>query len=97
MLRHVALFRLKPDVPADTPQRLSEALAKLPAAIPQLVAYAHGADLGLREGNYDFGVVADLANAQDFDTYVAHPAHQAFLKDVLTPVLAERVSIQIEL
>ena len=97
MIRHVALFRLTQDAPADTRERLEEALFQLAQTIDAIAQYDFGADLGLREGNFDFGVVADFENSGDFKIYAEHPNHQAFIQEVLTPVLAERVSIQFEL
>lgn len=97
MLRHIALFRLKQDAPPGATQSLEEGLFLLAQTIKQIARYDYGADLGLREGNYHFAVVADFENAADFATYVDHPDHQAFLKDRLTPVLEERVSLQFEL
>ncbi len=97
MIRHVALFRLKEDAPAGTRQALEEGLSLIAQTISEISNYEYGGDLGLREGNFDFGVVADFENAESFETYVNHPEHQAFLKKRLMPVLAERVSVQIEI
>jgi len=97
MVRHVAMFTFKKDAPADTAARLEEGLFLLAQTITEIAAYTYGADLGLREGNYDFAVVADFQNADDFKTYAAHPDHLAFIKDRVTPVIAERVAIQFDL
>ena len=97
MIRHVALFTLKADAPEGTIRSLEEGLAEVERLVDVLSAYSYGPDLGLREGCYDFGVVADFASADDFQTYVDHPAHQDFIRARLTPVLRERVSIQFEL
>ena len=96
MIRHVALFRLKPDAPEDAAKHLEEGLFLIAQTIREIAAYTYGPDLGLREGNYDFAVVADFENESDFRAYVDHPDHQAFIRDRLTPVVAERVSIQFE-
>ena len=97
MIRHIALFRLKENAPPTAPQDLREGLNRVAQAVPDIAAYRYGADLGLREGNFDFGVVADFVDAASFEAYVNHPEHQAFLKERLTPVLADRVSLQFEL
>lgn len=97
MLRHIALFKLRTDAPAGSIQSLEEGLFLIAQTIKEIASYDYGADLGLREGNFDFAVVADFTTAEDFERYVQHPDHQAFLKDRLTPILAERVSIQFEL
>ncbi len=97
MVRHVVLFRLKEDAPEGTLHSLTKALARLPECISEISAYSYGRDLGLREGNFDFGVVAEFENAEAFAAYVDHPDHQSFVQDLLTPVMAERVALQFEL
>ncbi len=97
MLRHIAMFRLKDDAPEGTLERLSEGLSRLSRSISGISTYRYGRDLGLREGNFDFAVVADFENAETFASYVKHPDHQAFIQDQLTPVVAERVALQFEL
>jgi hypothetical protein len=96
MIRHIALFRLNEDAPGDARHSLEEGLFQLAQTIPEISSYDFGGDLGLREGNFDFGVVADFENESDFKAYVNHPNHQAFIKDRLTPVVADRVSLQFE-
>ncbi len=97
MLRHIAMFRLKDDAPEGSLERLSEGLARLAESISEISSYSYGKDLGLREGNYDFAVVADFDDAEAFMGYVNHPAHLAFIQDQLTPVVAARVALQFEL
>jgi len=97
MIRHIALFKLKEDAPASASKSLEEGLFLLAQTIPQISSYEYGADLGLRQGNFDFAVVADFEDAEAFEAYVQHPDHQEFLKARLTPVLADRVSVQFEL
>ena len=97
MIRHVALFTLREDAPAGTTRSLEEGLAEVEASIEEISAYSYGADLGLRSGSYDFGVVADFTDVDDFRRYVDHPVHQGFIRERLTPVLKDRVSIQFEL
>ncbi len=96
MLRHVVLFRLNEDAPDGTVQSLQDSLSRLAQSIPDISSYCFGADLGLRDGNFDLAVVADFADRQAFKRYVDHPDHQAFIADQLQPVLAERVALQFE-
>ena len=97
MIRHIAMFTFKPDAPATTAQSLEEGLFSLAQTITEIAAYTYGADLGLRDGNYDFAVVADFENDEDFNTYANHPDHQAFIQDRVAPILEKRVSVQFEI
>ena len=61
MLRHVALFRWKPEATAADVSRVEAALHQLPSKIPCIQAYRFGRDLGVQDGNADFALVADFA------------------------------------
>ena len=97
MIRHIAMLTLKPDAPDTAVQSLEEGLSLLGQTITEIAAYTYGSDLGLRDGNYDFAVVADFENDEDFKIYADHPAHQAFIHDRVAPILKKRVSVQFEI
>ncbi len=97
MIRHIAMFTLKPDAPDTAVQSLEEGLSLLAQTINEIAAYTYGSDLGLRDGNYDFAVVADFQNDEDFKIYADHPDHQAFIQDRVAPILEKRVSVQFEI
>ena len=56
-----------------------------------------GPDLGINDTNWDFVVVADFANADDYTTYRDHPSHRAFIAEEIAPRLAERASVQYDI
>ncbi|TQM36991.1 Dabb family protein [Pseudonocardia cypriaca] len=94
MISHLAVFRWHDDVdPADV-ERLCAALATLPAQIPELASYRFGPDLGLRAGNADFGVLAQLPDAAAVATYLDHPAHQDVVRTFTSVMVAQRATVQ---
>jgi len=94
MLRHVVMFRFREEAPADARESIEAGLARLPGRIPEIESYRFGADLGLREGNFDYCLVADFTDAAAFARYAEHPEHRRFVEERLAPVVAERVSVQ---
>lgn len=96
MLRHVALFRWTADTTADDVTAIAEGLAGLPSAIPGIRDFRFGPDAGINAKTADFAVVADFDSADDYIVYRDHPAHRAFITDLIEPHLAERTSIQYE-
>ena len=94
MIRHVAMFRWKDGVSADHAEHTAAALRALPAAIPQLVSYHVGPDLGINKGNFDFCVVAEVHSYEAFEAYRDHPQHQAVLQEYITPHVEQRVAVQ---
>jgi hypothetical protein len=96
VFRHVVVFRWRPEVSADAIAEISDALAALPSAIPQIVDFRFGPDAGLAATNFDFAVVADFTSADGFTTYRDHPSHRAVVDRLLVPSAAERVAVQYE-
>jgi len=97
MIRHVVMFRFKEEAGEAERRSVSEGLSALPDSIPEIVRYDHGSDLELREGNFDYVLVAEFADAQAFERYVGHPEHQRFVRERLTPAASERVAVQYSL
>ena len=96
MLRHVALFRLKPETTAEQVDAAMDALSTLPDQIDVLRKFRYGRDAGITEGTWDFAVIAVLDNANDYIVYRDDPAHVEVLRDYLAPLISEAARIQFE-
>ncbi len=96
MLRHVVLFRWKEGTTADQIQAITTGLRGLPAVIPEIAGYQCGPDLGVVEGNFEYGIVADFANEADWLVYRQHPVHLAVIAERITDHVAERAAVQYE-
>ena len=96
MLRHVALFRVKPEATNEQIVAAMGALSTLPDQIDVLRKFRYGPDAGITEGTWDFAVVAVLDNADDYISYRDHPTHVAVLRDYVTPIISEAARIQFE-
>ena len=94
MVRHIALFRWKPEATSEDVSNLEAALRQLPAKIPCIQAYRFGRDLGVQDGNADFGLVADFVDEQGLRTYANHPEHLEVIKKLIRPITAQREAIQ---
>ncbi len=94
MLRHVALFRWKPEATAEDVSKIEAALRQLPAKIPSILSYRFGRDLGVQDGNADFALVADFTDEAGLVTYANHPDHQIVLQNLIRPITAQREAIQ---
>lgn len=90
MLIHCVSVKFKD---AATPAQVAAfdaALAALPDQIDVIRRTRHGRDLGETPANADYALVSEFADAEAFNAYRAHPAHQALVRDHLIP-LAESV------
>jgi hypothetical protein len=96
MFRHVVLFRWTEDATDEQRATLVKRLNELPGRIPEIRAYAIGADAGINPGNYDFAVAADFADRDGYVVYRDHPAHRAVVEECVRPILADRAAVQYE-
>jgi hypothetical protein len=95
MLRHVVLMKLREDA---TPLQRAEVVRRLAAMkdeIPELKELTVGP--AAFPGGYEIGLIADVEDAEAFARYVPHPVHQAVIDDLLTPLMTDVATIQIDL
>ena len=94
MFRHVVMFRFAEDVDAEHVAEVTAGLDELPERIPEIRSYVHGSDLGVSDGAFDYGVVADFDSEADFLTYRHHPDHVAFIERCIDGKVIERAALQ---
>ncbi len=76
MIRHTVVFRFAEGTPAERVQAIREALMGLPGRVPEVRGFSCGGDLGLREGNADFAIVAEFDDEDGWRAYQDDPEHQ---------------------
>ena len=94
MLHHVVTFHLKPDAPADQVERIRAAVYALGATLPEVLFVSVGRDLGLREGNASFAIVAQFEDVEGFAVYADHPEHVRIIKELIGPHIESRHPVQ---
>ena len=97
MIRHVSLLTFADGTTDAQIRAIGDALRALPAAIPELRAYAFGRDLAIDTGNATFAVVADVADVADYLAYRDHPEHRRVIAEVIGPVVVARTAVQYEI
>lgn len=94
MLRHVVLLKWTDGATPEQVNSIIDGLGRLPGRIPELRSYTLGQDLGLREGNFDLAIVAEFDDEAGWRAYAGHPDHVAVIERQITPILADRASVQ---
>jgi hypothetical protein len=94
MITHVVIFSWRPECVAAQIEQFQTALSRLAAELRELVTLIHGPDLGYRNGNGDYGLVATFADREAWSAYQAHPEHKAFVQNFVLPIEASRLTIQ---
>jgi hypothetical protein len=94
MIRNVVMVKLRDD---HDPERVAELRAGFAALnCPGTVSYTVGPDLGLREGNWSFAIVADFADVESYSGYDADEEHNR-LRGELAPHVETIARAQFEL
>jgi Stress responsive A/B Barrel Domain len=96
MIRHVVLFTWTQDMTGELEQQFAAELTALAARLG-VPSYQAGPDVGLVEGNFDFAVVADFADAESYRAYRDHPEHQDIIGRISRPNTKSRASVQYEI
>ena len=94
MIRNVVLAKLKDGYDAAELAQIQQGLRELNC--PGTVAYSVGSDAGLREGNWDFVIVADFTDVDAYRGYDADAEHNA-LRARLAPMVDQIARAQMDL
>jgi hypothetical protein len=94
---HMAVFEWFEGVTEDQVEALCADLATMPERIEGVRSYRFGRDLGLRDANFDFGVVAELDGPEDVDRYLDHPLHLELVANHIVHMVATRRAVQISI
>ncbi|MGY2489206.1 Dabb family protein [Cupriavidus sp. CP313] len=84
MLRHIVLFRRKPEVKQelDTETALAARMAALGAQIPAISAWTFRKNEMDRPICWDYVLESEVADAEALNAYLFHPLHQALVTDL---------------
>lgn len=96
MIRHVVMFKLKPDVSKTQRDEWLEMSRRVHGQIDLVRAYSIGEDLLHLPRSYDVAVVADFDSLDDVRAYADDPAHLSAVE--LSRSLSEHIaSVDFEL
>ena len=94
MINHVVLLNWYPGVGTEIISKVTRGFEDLAKHISEIKHYSFGPNLAYEGANFEYALVAQFADKQAFDTYTVHPLHQAFMKNVTSPIVASYASVQ---
>ena len=94
MIRNIVLVKLKAGQDPAVVAKAQQAFLDLNC--PGTLSYVIGDDLGLREGNWSFAIVADFTDAQAYRAYDQDPAHN-HARAGLIPLTEQIARVQFEM
>ena len=75
MIRHIVLFRFKPEVSETDRQDFLAMLNALPTKISEIVEFQAGFDVVRAPRSFDLGLVSSYKNLDDLAVYAKHEHH----------------------
>jgi quinol monooxygenase YgiN len=94
MIRNIVMAELVPDY--DTAELDAVASGFRAMQLQGCLSYTLGVDLGLREGNWTFGIVADFVDAEAYRAYDVDAEHNR-LRAQLKPLVKQIARLQFEI
>jgi hypothetical protein len=93
MIRNVVMVKLRADADRDELAAIQAGLQAMD--LPGTLSYTLGDDLGLREGNWSFAIVADFADEEMYREYDLDAGHND-LRARLAPLTEQVSRVQFE-
>jgi hypothetical protein len=97
MIRHCVLFRWLPDTTDEQVDEIATLLLDYVGTLEGVASYRLGRDIGVTDGTFDFAIVGDFESRDAYVTYRDSPRHIEISKGIVTPLLADRASVQFEI
>jgi hypothetical protein len=82
MIKHIVLFKFKPEAAEADIVDLEKSLNALPGLISDIISFSCGRDVLRTERSYDLALVSDFADLDALNRYQIHPDHQAVVAKV---------------
>jgi quinol monooxygenase YgiN len=97
MLKHIVMWKLKGDAAAkqENLQKVKAALESCRDAVPGMLTYEIGIDIGTDSGPWDIALYSEFADRAALDAYQRHPKHLA-IKPIIGPLRDNRAVVDYE-
>ncbi|MEU6646727.1 Dabb family protein [Saccharomonospora sp. NPDC046836] len=90
---HIVSFTWNDNATAQQIDEIEQSLRNYARRAPGILSFHCGRDIGLVDGNVDFGVAASFPDETAFKAYREHPDHQEIVRAII-PLLARSSGLQ---
>jgi hypothetical protein len=97
MIRHVALFAVRPDLPAAEEAALFDELRALPGRHPQMQRFGVGENRSGRDRSFTHVMSAEFESFALLDAYLEGAHHERFVKTRFLPSVTARAIASYEI
>ncbi len=75
MIKHIVMFKLKPEAPANTANKIKALLDALPAQISEILSFEVGINEKQSDRACDLVLVSEFESFESLTAYAMHPKH----------------------
>ena len=95
-IKHMVLFRFRPDLDPDLRRTVLDRLADLPNHYPAMRRFGLGENASERDHSFTHAMTMEFASFDELRTYLNSERHQALVRDWFTPSIAARAIASFE-
>lgn len=96
MIRHILLFTVRNDVPADAAALMVRELGEFPGRFPQIAGFEIGSNVSNRDDAFEYGVTMTFPSPSDLAAYLESEEHETFVRERFRPLVARRAIVSFE-
>ena len=96
MIRHIVMWKFKPETPEAERLEMKRQLEALMGVVPTLQHIEVGLDISGKEAAMDMVLCSEFNTAEDLAAYAGHPAHVKVV-DFIKRLVCERAVVDCEI
>jgi heme-degrading monooxygenase HmoA len=96
MIKHMVLFRFRPEVPAQTRDTLLREYVGFPQIHPTMRNFTLGRNISQRDQSYEYAFTVEFDSEADLKDYLNSREHEAHVIERFRPLIEARAIVSYE-
>ncbi len=93
MIRHMLLFRLKPEVSSEAQEMLFAKLRELPSSFPAMRDFELGRNMSERDQTFSYGMTVAFESNDELQAYLNSELHEGMVRQYFAPIVERRAIV----
>lgn len=96
MIKHMVLFRFRPDVDDALRDEIVRDLRALPSRFPAMKRFSLGENISRRDQTLSHAMTIEFDTAAELEAYLDSPEHEAFVATKFKPCVEQRFIVSMQ-
>ena len=97
MVKHMVVFRFKPDTPVEVQAELLKSMGELPIHFPAMKRFGLGVNVSERDQKYSHAMTMEFDTVDELKAYLNSEYHEGSTASRFKPLIQERAIVSYEL